>query len=131
MAPNRWIRPQTADDGYDEEGLNPGEFNGLDFMMLYNLYWLVGEGHNGLFYANYTNLDILDINNDIYESGEVYLKNQVDLASVIGPNPKYNYAGIYFRSDTEINLLPGFETENNTDIFLDIAPIEECNYRDY
>jgi len=131
MASNRWIRPQTADDGMDEEGNKPGEFNGLDFMLLYNLYWLVGEGHGGLFNTYYANLDILDINNDINQSGSVYLKGQVDLASIISPEPKLNYADVYIRSDTEINLLPGFETENYTDIFLDIAPIEGCNYRIY
>jgi hypothetical protein len=57
------------------------------------------------------------------------MKGQIDLAAKIGPEPKFNYFDIYIRSDTEINLLPGFETENNTDIFLDVAPIEGCDYR--
>jgi len=129
MASNRWIRPIKADDGIDKDGfIVRGDFNGLDFMLLYNLYYLVALGHGGMFdpYTFYTNLNMLDTNNDIHRSGAVYLKDQVDLASKIGPEPVTNYGDIYIRSDTEINLLPGFETENNTDIFLDIAPIEGC-----
>ncbi len=131
MASNRWIRSETAEDSYDGDIFQRGEWNGLDFMLLYNLYYLVALGHGGLFETFYTNLNILDTNNDIRRSGAVYIKDQIDLASTIGPDPGTNYADVYIRSDTEINLLPGFETENNTDIFLDIAPIEGCNYRSF
>ena len=132
-ATNRWIRPLKADDGIDPDGNTVyGDFNGLDFMLLYNLYWLVAEGHDGQFSTSYTNRYILDTNNDISTSGIVYLKDGIDLASKIGPHPKNNYADVSVISDTEINLLPGFETENNTDIFMNVInPIVGCDYMSY
>jgi len=118
----------NADDGCNEDSTlqEKGEWNGLDFMLLYNLYWLVGWDHGGQFETTYKNLHVLDTNNDIITSGDVYLKGPIDLVSKIHGSNK-----VYIRSDTEINLLPGFEAEVGSDIFLDVAPIDGCNYRSY
>ncbi len=115
---NRFCRPLKKNG----TSTSHGEFNGLDFMLLYNMFWLINPGPDYI-QTSYEYGHILDTNNDINKSGTVYRDAPIFLASKIMPDPNNGSSTVFMKSTYEIDLLPGFQTGNNTDLTLKVAPI--------
>jgi hypothetical protein len=114
---NKYYQPLS------QNGTSYGEFNGLDYMLMYNLFWLdKGTGGTIPGYVPYTYGNILDTNNPITTSGTVYRDGPIHFASAISP-PSSGSSTVVMQSSYEINLLPGFQTTNGADITLQTKPL--------
>ena len=108
--------------GQAQNGEYSGDYNGLDFMLLYNLIWLTNQ-FPSLIQTRYINGNILDTNHDIAKNGSVYRDGPIFFGSTIKPEPNSISTLVYMKSSFEINLINGFESKNNVDITLDVKPL--------
>ncbi|NJK98043.1 MAG: hypothetical protein HC905_26840 [Bacteroidales bacterium] len=120
-ASNKFIRYNDANNGGGY-----GDFNGLDFMLLYNLLWLTNSVNKDV---SYFDGHIIDTNNDINQSGSVYRDGPVHLSSKIKPDINNNSTSVYVQSANEIDLIEGFETLVNTDVTLQTKPFSDPSFQ--
>ncbi len=115
---NKYIRPLS------QNGTNGGigDYTGLDYMLMYNLFWLDNESWLNNYGSKYTYGNILDTNNPITTSGSVYRDGPIHFASTISPPAGSATSNVVIQSSYEINLLPGFETTKGADVTLQTKP---------
>lgn len=111
---NRYWRSLWAVNG--RGGRNQYRYNGLDYMLAYNLLWLLDPGRSTV--SDYTYGNILDLNNDIAQAGQGFLLENVYLASRIA-----NSSGtVDINSAQEVRMLPGFVAQNGSNVHVTAEP---------
>ena len=88
--------------------------NGLDYMLAYNLIWLLDANRSNV--SGYRGGNILDFNNSITQAGKGYLLNDVFLASRIASTSSTRAGEVLINSAQEVEMLPGFSVDNGIEV---------------
>ena len=144
-SPNRWSHAFKANLVNKGDVTPDGDYNGLDFLILYNVYHLLYPGelpHDyGKSYVNtrsvsntYPKVKITQaFGIPIYQTctychnapREIWSFDDMNItADFLGPDVYNFYAEVVVRAGTEINVLPGADFENGSEANLFIQPFQ-------
>ena len=105
----------------------PGDYNGLDYLLIHNLYYLVYKNELPPFINKYTPVikgDLKMSNVAPYDFGSI--SNPYELWSwdnITAENTILSYSDVTYRASTYIDLIEGFETEYPTNFEAYIEPV--------
>ncbi|MFH1380032.1 MAG: 3-coathanger stack domain-containing protein, partial [bacterium] len=129
---NRYMKAPDVQYGGPGSG-NEGDFNGLDYMLMYNLYHLKYRNNPYLNLPFYTNLmDRIEtlnfpylLSNRYYGSQSHYIKASYDRFRSITSNKTIEPDGwLVYRAGQEISLEPPFEVKEGAEFNAYVQPFE-------
>lgn len=116
---NRWERPQSGDGFVDiEDQESYGRFNGLDYMLFYNLYLLTRGQNDGI---NYKNMLNTVSSNNLVTGGRYWSYESMELSGMVPNNVSTTSTPVEIVSNNSIVLKPGFNVQPgvNARIYID------------
>ncbi|RLD73161.1 MAG: hypothetical protein DRJ02_01860 [Bacteroidetes bacterium] len=131
--PNGWASPDKwrfplQEQFADEEIGDIGVYTGLDYMILFNLYFINNVGDRSL-YKNYVN-EITDQNWPSEGQGSFTNPHIIDVfRSISSADYLKNYpepADVLYHAGVNIKLLPGFKVESHAHFKAKITPMDYC-----
>ena len=112
-ATHRYIKKKWDQKNGQASGGLSGYFNGLDYMLLHNLYYLQTTNTLPRFQNKYDRKETGTLTGTLKQGGFHYIRSDADIAS---------NADVENRAGVEVHLLPGFETHHNAKYLAYIAP---------
>jgi hypothetical protein len=122
---SRWERP-LSNDGYidaDENKPSVGRFNGLDYMLLYNIYRLTRGGGDG----PYKNMLNTVSSNDLTAGGKYWSYETLELSGAVKNNASTSTTPVEISANNSILLKPGFKIESGAKAKIYIGNYTACN----
>jgi hypothetical protein len=124
-ASNRWVRPLHGDGFNDYDNVETeGEYNGLDYMLLYNLY-LLSRGNSGI--SEYKNRLNQVSASTITAAGKYWSYETLDFSGVISSTPSTNANVVEIAANETVTLKPGFRIEAGAKARIYIEDHTACN----
>jgi hypothetical protein len=124
MSWNRWERTLNA-DGYNDIDNKPsvGRFNGLDYLLLYNIYRLTrGPGD-----SPYKNMLNVVSSNDLTTAGKYWSYETLELSGTVKNNASTATNQVEITANNSIILKPGFKIESGAKVRVYIGNYTACN----
>jgi hypothetical protein len=122
---NRWVRPLQADGHNDLDEVDTrGEFNGLDYMLLYNLY-LLSRGNSGI--SDYKNRLNQVSATTISAAGKYWSYETLDYSGMIQNTTSTNTNPVEIVANKMVTLKPGFSAQAGSKVKIYIGDQTACN----
>ena len=119
---NRWERPIMSREGRPEES-QQGKYNGLDYMLYYNLYRL-SRGLNDSDYRNSLNKKILA---NVEVAGKYWAYESIELSGTVVNNNSTSAGLVEFSANNSIVLKQGFKIEEGAKTKMYLGNYTACN----
>lgn len=128
----------TIKDGNLKYELFTGEYNGLDYMLYHNLYYL----YQHMLAGQPGDAEIVDLSNRIINFSIPYMKGSTSVGNLLNPktlgafenifadNHINGFGGIEYRAGKTITLSDGFQVDAGADFHAVITPFN-CNNSQY
>ncbi|MBL0740741.1 T9SS type A sorting domain-containing protein [Chryseolinea lacunae] len=115
---SRWERPQSADGYIDYKNLGEtsGKFNGLDYMLLYNIYML-SRGSNEPAYKNSMNKTL----GNISIGGKYWAYESLELTGIV------TASAVELAANKSVVLKPGSKIASGSTVRIFNGPLTACN----
>ena len=125
-ADNRWTRSLVATNGINDLDPIPGNnatFNGLDYMLIYNLYLLT----RGVGNVSYENLMRPASANNITSAGKYWAYESLELSGTVVNNSSTANAAVELTANKQIRLVTGFKVQAGAKAKIYISDQTACN----
>ncbi|SHG73779.1 hypothetical protein SAMN04488109_1623 [Chryseolinea serpens] len=122
---SRWERPLSADGlvDIDNNAETGGKFNGLDYLLMYNLYMLT-RGGGDTSYKNALNT-VSSVN--ITSPGKYWSYETLETSGIIANNANTAVTPVEISANKTISLKPGFKVESGAKARIYITQNTACN----
>ncbi|MCD9014745.1 T9SS type A sorting domain-containing protein [Parachryseolinea silvisoli] len=122
---SRWERPLSNDGYIDAENDAPsvGRFNGLDYLLLYNIYRLT----RGVGDSPYKNMLNVVSSNDLTTAGKYWSYETLELSGIVKNNASTTTNPVEITANNSIILKPGFKIESGAKARIYIGNYTACN----